>query len=793
MLNRWGPATVLALLALVFFWPLVLHPSWVLYSESSDLLAEHVPAKRFLVRSFQADGELPLWCPWQFSGAPFVHDIQVAIFYPPHLALLALPEDWVGPALSWLVVLHVLLAGLTMYAYARHRGLLPFAALVAAAGYMFAGRWMLHLLAGGHYITIGLAWLPLVLLALDRAVRRGSLLWATAAGLAFALLVLCTQPQWTFYAGLFVALSTLGTALEEAGHLGGTGERSRARTGRALGRWLGFGAWAAGLAIALSAVQLLPTLEAALHSSRAAGIAPEYPEESLRTLLFLVGPSLIGGVNFLMWEDRGGLSLLWLIAAVLAPLLRNGPVRYQAGLCVGMLVLGASGAFASRWVPGLNLFRQHPRVLLIASLPIAYLAGVTTQALFLGAGPSPERRRLCVAVALAVGAFAFLAPAGVALGRYLLDIRLRFDSYWLFMPLFFALALPLLGGGPGRRRALLWGGLLLADLWALTWPQVEARPEEEVFPRSASVRFLADRRGTGRVLDIDHEEAEGPAVGSPLGQGSPMALLEELESVRGFNPIDVLHYREYLSFIAGVGRPLRALDSAVTQPLPDSFPLVNRRLLDQLGVRYLLHPSAATPPGDGWRALMVDPRPAGYSLAAGDVQDLPPYTVSENGQAFPRAFVVPRAAPLPPRPEILGALKRTDLRQTVLLAGHEGEVDGSGDAGLRPATITAYRPNRVVVRVEGDAPGFLVLTDVWYPGWGCTVDGEPAPLYRANNAFRGVAVPAGAHEVVFRFEPESYRRGRAITLGSLAAVPVLLALLAARELRRRRLGGERPA
>src|SRR5262245_22826346 len=102
--NRWGPVILLALLALVFFWPLVLRPSWVLYSECSDLIAEHIPAKRFLLRSFQADGELPLWCPYLFSGSPFVHDIQVAIFYPPHLALLALPEEAVGAALSWLVV-----------------------------------------------------------------------------------------------------------------------------------------------------------------------------------------------------------------------------------------------------------------------------------------------------------------------------------------------------------------------------------------------------------------------------------------------------------------------------------------------------------------------------------------------------------------------------------------------------------------------------------------------------------------------------------------------------------------
>src|SRR5215470_5323801 len=166
---------VLLAINLIVFHELVLNPGHVLYSDHSDLLAEHVPAKRFLVRSFQETGELPLWNPHHFAGSPFVHDIQVAMFYPPHVALLLLPEEAVGAALSWLVVLHVLLAGWLMYAYARHRNLAPPAALVAAVGFMFAGKWMLHLLAAGHYITVGLAWLPLVLLCLENAARKGSL------------------------------------------------------------------------------------------------------------------------------------------------------------------------------------------------------------------------------------------------------------------------------------------------------------------------------------------------------------------------------------------------------------------------------------------------------------------------------------------------------------------------------------------------------------------------------------------------------------------------------------------
>jgi uncharacterized membrane protein YfhO len=74
----------------------------------------------------------------------------------------------------------------------------------------------------------------------------------------------------------------------------------------------------------------------------------------------------------------------------------------------------------------------------------------------------------------------------------------------------------------------------------------------------------------------------------------------------------------------------------------------------------------------------------------------------------------------------------------------------------------------VEARAEDD--GYLVLTDIWFPGWNCTVDGQPAPIHRANFLFRSVAIPAGIHEVIFSFEPASYRWGKRVSIMSLIAV-----------------------
>src|ERR1700745_2491231 len=86
------PPLLLAPAALFFFSDLVRHPTQVLYSDYSDILAEHLPAKRFLVRSWQETGELPLWCPYRFGGGPVVPHIQGGGLQPAPLAALPAPR-----------------------------------------------------------------------------------------------------------------------------------------------------------------------------------------------------------------------------------------------------------------------------------------------------------------------------------------------------------------------------------------------------------------------------------------------------------------------------------------------------------------------------------------------------------------------------------------------------------------------------------------------------------------------------------------------------------------------------
>jgi hypothetical protein len=797
-------------LGLLFFGDLVLHPTQVLYSDHSDLLAMHLPLKRFLVRSWQQTGEMPLWCPYSFGGMPFIHDVQVAAFYPLHLPLYLMPEERIGAALSWLVVLHVLIAGWCMLAYARYQGLGPIAALVATIGYMFAGKWLLHVLAGGHYIMIPLAWLPLVSLWLEQAIRRRSLLCATWAGGIFALIILGTHPQMTLYAGLFIALWSLGcvTARErdrvEVQEIGTAVPAHTRLFSHAILYWLGLGMWTAFVAATLSAVQLLPALEAASESSRDVGVAP-------KDILAVAGPSLLGLVGpgwTPSWEDRGGFGVLWIAAAIMGGMHGRGPVRFQIRVCWLLLFFSLGGAAFLQWLPGFRLFQIPVRMLMLLALPVALLAGRATQALLSAPetrpGLCPQFRQLVFKVLVASLFLAGCAALGNYLdwrqqspepfgtahsggeGRTVLGWLAQLDQrakvYWSVLLITVPLTRWLLAPccSLGRRAwAAAWIGVLVADSWAMAWPHVAVASDADLYTPSACVRDLVERREQSpnerwRVLD---RGLPGQPSSTPLGAALPPLSHVAIEPVLGYNSFDVRRYKEYLQFIVDEGKPIRPREGIFGYPISDRFPIKNKSLLDLLGTRYVLQPRDAGADfkeegeparSERWRRMDAeDPHPAAYSFLAGGKQVLPPYTLYENQDCFPRAFVVPHAVPLHDPPLVLRQLKITNFRHEVLLEGAFTAADISPSPeseGFRPAPIREYLPNRVVVEVEGENPGYLVLTDVWYPGWTCTVDHQPAVLYRANFLFRAVAVPAGAHEVTFTFAPASHGWGKYISL-----------------------------
>jgi hypothetical protein len=176
------------------------------------------------------------------------------------------------------------------------------------------------------------------------------------------------------------------------------------------------------------------------------------------------------------------------------------------------------------------------------------------------------------------------------------------------------------------------------------------------------------------------------------------------------------------------------------------------------------------------------------------------FRILRNEAAFPRAWVVHRAYLVP---EVRGSrvadraammqqllyqedefwrVPGTPVRDPHRVAWVETDRPGEVDRFLsraepdpsESATVTREEPQRVELTAVLRSPGLVVVSDMYYPGWTLTVDGRPAEILRTNRAMRGVALSAGTHHLVFRYDPLSFRVGIVLSLVGLAALAILV-------------------
>jgi uncharacterized membrane protein YfhO len=102
------------------------------------------------------------------------------------------------------------------------------------------------------------------------------------------------------------------------------------------------------------------------------------------------------------------------------------------------------------------------------------------------------------------------------------------------------------------------------------------------------------------------------------------------------------------------------------------------------------------------------------------------------------------------------------------------EVEIAGIVG-----ITDYHPKFVKMSVNATVPAVLLFNDKFDAGWKAWVDGQPATILKANFLMRGLHVPAGAHEVIWRFEPPS--GGLYVSLAAIGVGLLLTGLTIVRE------------
>ena len=727
---------LLSLLLILPFWQVATMQGIVITNDiaASDMANLHHPVRHFLGRELH-QGRLPLWLPDVYMGYPIQAEGMMGAFYPPNLLLFGLLPPL--PALNLSVLLPFFVAAFGTYALARRLGAAVWPALVAAVAYALGGFYIVHV---KHMPIVATAcWIPLVWLAIELGLQRNrrTLL---AVGAIWAIQWLAGSPQLAYYSAGAGLAYYLGRAIQ-------TRQVRKTAPLMALALVLSFG---------LAAVQIWPTAELAGFSERAGGVSFDFASsfgyrlQSLWTFLYPYANGDPGTASYqiggLFWEDYAYIGLLPLLAGLVGGLWlarRNGLARFLLLLAAVAFVLGLGDntpifRLAYTWVPGMDLFRFPQRLLAVVTLCLVLTA------------------------ALSLTHFQdWLAQVKI--------VRTWGSRF----------SLPFLSGLTVLGAAML--SLVVADLYfyhvrqnavvdAQTWyepPQAAQHIHRQdaaldrVFTFGAATRFYeAYAQAGGWEGDLQpyvvHREFLQPNLnllyGIPAADGylnlTPAHLTQVWGNEKGPGFVEQLFYKSGDRLMARQGFG---------------------RLLSLYNVRYLI--TLLPFEEEGFELL------GEYGAGA---------YLYENKKVLPRAIMVPGYRLAPDTAAALEAMVAPDFdpqRQVVLLAG-EGQdatqellasrVDSTASDSEFSATaqMARYEPLRVVVETQANRPGFLVLSDLYYPGWEATVDGQPAPIYQANGCVRAVPLDGGVHTVEFRYRPKPLLYGAAISLASVLVLAV---------------------
>jgi hypothetical protein len=291
--------------------------------------------------------------------------------------------------------------------------------------------------------------------------------------------------------------------------------------------------------------------------------------------------------------------------------------------------------------------------------------------------------------------------------------------------------------------------LLIMDLFAFGMNYHATIQPELIFPETPALQRVKSDTGVFRVL------------GTHIDLMPNTAMLHSLYDIRGLD-FPIHRYLELCQAMGGkdwLGYGI--LFTEAFQP----------RLLNLLNVKYVLTSSRPGP------KVLRD-----MTLLDVD-RDIKIY---QNLACLPRAFVVHAVRVAKDSQEALRLLQdpNFDLGAEIVLekapppdvaiAGGEAQADLQNKLTREDAEIALYTPNRVVIRTDTTYPGFLFLSDSYYPDWKAYVDGNVTEIYLADYAFRAVYLASGQHVVEFICEPRSFRLAAGVSLLALLSIVVLL-------------------
>lgn len=757
-----------------------------------DPILLEYPVQQFVtaeVRSFQ----MPLWNPYVMGGTPELATGIFGVFYPFNAIYYLLPAVW---AINIDVMLHVFLAGFFTYLYVLSVGGGRYGGLVGGACFMFSGIMTIYYSLYPEYHVI--PWLPLALACVEKLFGEQRLRSTVWLGGAIAMMVLAGQMQYIFYNLLAVSAYLLFRCVALAYD-----------TGRAASvkRPIGLATLGIGIGLALGGIQLVPTLELVPLSQR---VFRSYHEmiplgrSSWLSFLTALSPKVFGSSADRNWFGPGYPSttmayvgvtgFVLMVAALLVRRDRPVFVLGALGLMTWLVALGTPFVYLLyTFIPGFSGLRQVGRAVYIYAFVASALAGLGAGAIAKGLPAAADlvlKRWLivfaCLWVTVLVGVLGssvwsdqvvpmassllsqYAGEKGWSLTkspahyaeriRWMIRYELKNGAIFLFIAAALLLVLSAWRMQRVQRKAfqIALAAVIAADLlwFPLAHAHVVDASKYELYATSESIAFLKKDQEKFRVLSL---------LSCGTGQAfHPNTLMPySIEAIQAYN-----------SLLPGrFGKFVRALEEEKVvcgaeqhQNLFMLSRFPDNGMSQLLNVKYVATPPGASLLTDKHLRLVFD----------GEVR------LYENLRFLPRAFFVQRASWFDEDEAILDQLQHADFdpRSLVILKGqgdaHYGRLASLNGSPYGEVAIVGYRPTEIRLSVDAPSDGWVVLLDTYFPGWQASVDGRPVQVQQADFAFRAVEVPAGRHQIEFRYRPLSFQVGAFLSGGAALACLIIL-------------------
>ena len=256
---------------------------------------------------------------------------------------------------------------------------------------------------------------------------------------------------------------------------------------------------------------------------------------------------------------------------------------------------------------------------------------------------------------------------------------------------------------------------ILSNLWFYHIGFIDTKDPKEIYSEPDYVVFLKNNSAGYRVYDIDNKIEDN------------FQIIYGIHTLNAFNPLKIRYYNQTLGCIHN---------------LTDNK---NHPILNLLNVKYIL--------------TSTQLNNSGFKLVFNKNNTY----IYENEQVLPKAFVIHNVK-IKSGKDVIKELKSESFNpiDAVILEQKANSETLSND-GFEKAEIKEYSPNEIILEANITQPGFLVLSEIYYPNWKVYVDGKQREVYKAYHILRSVYLDKGQHTVKFVYDPSSIRVGLEIT------------------------------